>query len=78
MFLALQIKQILKFLDVGRVQLPSPTASTSSSTVMADGTGGERKVSGASSNPFDMNGTSFDSETYMSRYAIVSNKQYSI
>ena len=69
---------IEKFLDVGRVQQPSPTASTSSSTVMADGTGGERKVSGASSNPFDMNGTSFDSETYMSRYAIVSNKQYSI
>jgi len=53
--------------DVGRVQQPSPTASTSSSTVMGDGTGGERKVSGASSNPFDMNGTSFDSETYMSR-----------
>ena len=45
---------------------------------MADGTGGERKVSGASSNPFDMNGTSFDSETYMSRYAIVVNKQYSM
>ena len=43
---------------------------------MGDGTGGERKVSGASSNPFDMNGTSFDSETYMSRYnAIVSTKQ---